>query len=236
MLHDHQTVLVVDDEIKILEVVSVLLQSKGFKVLQAGNGRQALALFEQEPVALVILDLMLPDISGEDVCAAIRKHSRVPVIMLTAKAGESDLLRGLGLGADDYIVKPFSLKELTARVEAVLRRSQDDLHPLSALSTFGGGDLSVDFEQAVVRKKGVIVPFTASELKLLAALMKYPGRVFSREDLIAKALGDDFEGFDRTIDSHIKNIRQKIEDDPRNPVYIVTVHGIGYKFGGDIIA
>lgn len=235
MLHDHHTVLVVDDEIKILEVVSALLQSKGFTVLQAENGRQALALFEQEKIALVILDLMLPDISGEDVCAAIRKHSRVPVIMLTAKAGESDLLQGLGLGADDYMVKPFSLKELSARVEAVLRRSQDDLHPLSVLSTFRGGDLSVDFEQAVVKKKGEAVPFTASELKLLAVLMKYPGRVFSREDLIAKALGDDFDGFDRTIDSHIKNIRQKIEDDPRNPVYIVTVHGLGYKFGGDSI-
>jgi DNA-binding response OmpR family regulator len=236
MLRPGRNVLVVDDERKILEVVSAMLQSKGFSVLQAENGRRAMALFEAEPVSLVVLDLMLPDISGEDLCAAIRKKSRVPIIMLTAKAEESDMLKGLGIGADDYVIKPFSLKELYARVEAVLRRSQDDLLPLTLRSAYRGGDHVIDFERNTVMKKGTFVPFTPSEMRLLAALMKYPGRVLSRDDLIARAMGGQFEGFDRAIDSHIKNIRQKIEDDPKNPVYILTVHGIGYKFGGDDIA
>lgn len=235
MLREDCKVLVVDDEPKILEVVSAMLQSKGFSVLQAENGRYAMALFEAEPVSLIVLDLMLPDRSGEELCAAIRKQSRVPIIMLTAKAEESDMLKGLGIGADDYIVKPFSLKELYARVEAVLRRSKDDLLPLASRSVYNGGDLIVDFERNTVLKKGVPVPFTPSEIRLLAALMKYPGRVLSRDDLIARAMGSQFEGFDRAIDSHIKNIRLKIEDDPKYPVYILTVHGLGYKFGGDPI-
>lgn len=236
MLREHCTVLVVDDERKILEVVSALLESKGFTVLQAETGRQALSLFESRPVSLVLLDLMLPDISGEELCAMIRKTSRVPIVMLTAKAEESDLLKGLGIGADDYVIKPFSLKELYARVEAVLRRSQDDLLPLASRSVYNGGDLTVDFERNTVLKKGVPVPFTPSEMRLLAALMKYPGRVLSRDDLIAQAMSTEFEGYDRAIDSHIKNIRQKIEDDPKNPVYVLTVHGLGYKFGGDAVA
>jgi DNA-binding response OmpR family regulator len=236
MLRSGRVVLVVDDERKILEVVSAMLQSKGFTVLQAETGRGAMALFEAEPVSLVVLDLMLPDTSGEELCAAIRKKSRVPIIMLTAKAEESDMLKGLGIGADDYVIKPFSLKELYARVEAVLRRSQDDLLPLTLRSVYRGGDLVIDFECNTVLKKGTPVPFTPSEMRLLAALMKYPGRVLSRDDLIARAMGGQFEGFDRAIDSHIKNIRQKIEDDLKNPVYILTVHGVGYKFGGDDIA
>ena len=224
MLRPSRKVLVVDDEPKIVEVVSAMLVSKGFSVFSAANGRRALELFEAENIALVVLDLMLPDISGEDVCVAIRKKSRVPIIMLTAKAEEHDLLQGLGFGADDYIVKPFSLRELYARIEAVLRRSGDDLLPLTHRYTFRNGDLAVDFEQNTVKKKGSVVPFTPSEMKLLAVLMKYPGRVFSRNDLIDLAMGNGFEGFDRAIDSHIKNIRQKIEDDPKDPVYIITVH------------
>ena len=233
MLRPSRNVLVVDDEPRILEVVSALLLSKGFTVYSAVNGRHALELFESEAISLVVLDLMLPDISGEEVCLAIRKKSRVPIIMLTAKAEENDLLKGLNTGADDYIVKPFSLRELYARIEAVLRRSGDDLLPLTLCHTFRNGDLTVDFEQNTVKKKGVAVPFTPSEMKLLATLMKYPGRVFSRNELIDLAMGSEFEGFDRAIDSHIKNIRQKIEDDPKAPVYIVTIHGLGYKFGGE---
>lgn len=233
MLRTSRNVLVVDDEPKILEVVSALLTSKGFAVFPTENGRRALEMFEAETISLVILDLMLPDLSGENVCLTIRKKSRVPIIMLTAKAEENDLLKGLSIGADDYIVKPFSLRELSARIEAVLRRSGDDLLPLTLRSTFRDGDLTVDFEQNTVKKKGITVPFTPSEMKLLAALMKYPGRVFTRNELIDLAMGSEFEGFDRAIDSHIKNIRQKIEDDPKTPVYIVTVHGLGYKFGGE---
>ena len=233
MLRPSRNVLVVDDEPRILEVVSALLMSKGFTVYSAVNGRRALELFESEAISLAVLDLMLPDISGEEVCLAIRKKSRVPIIMLTAKAEENDLLKGLNIGADDYIVKPFSLRELYARIEAVLRRTGDDLLPLTLCHTFRNGDLTVDFEQNTVKKKGIAVPFTPSEMKLLAALMKYPGRVFSRNELIDLAMGSEFEGFDRAIDSHIKNIRQKIEDDPKASVYIVTVHGLGYKFGGE---
>ena len=228
-----RNVLVVDDEPKILEVVSALLTSKGFTVFPAENGRRAMEIFDAQNIALVVLDLMLPDISGEEICLAIRKKSRVPVIMLTAKAEENDLLQGLNIGADDYVVKPFSLRELYARIEAVLRRSGDDLVPLTSRISYRDGDLVVDFVQNTVKKKGVAVPFTHSEMRLLAALMKYPGRVFTRDELIGLAMGSEFEGYDRAIDSHIKNIRQKIEDDPKSPVYILTSHGLGYKFGGE---
>jgi DNA-binding response OmpR family regulator len=227
-----KTILAVDDEPKILEVVAAYLGSKGFVVLTAENGRDALDIFEQENVAMVLLDLMLPDLSGEEVCRRIRRKSRVPIIMLTAKSDESDLLGGLELGADDYITKPFSLKELYARMEAILRRTADDLMPLSAKSSFNDGDLTADFEGNVFLKKQRPLALTPSEVKILAAFIKYPGKVFSRNELIEIALGKDFDGFDRAIDSHVKNLRGKIEDDPRNPAYVLTVHGLGYKFGG----
>jgi DNA-binding response OmpR family regulator len=152
--------------------------------------------------------------------------------MLTAKADEDSLLEGLGIGADDYITKPFSLKALYARMEAVLRRTQDDLIPLTARNSFRDGDLIVDFEQNVVKKKQAAVALTPSEMKILAALIKYPGKVFTRSSLIEITLGDEYEGYERAIDSHIKNLRQKIEDDPRDPKYILTIYGVGYKFGG----
>jgi len=225
-------VLVVDDEIKILEVVKSFLESKGFIVFTAENGRQALNIFEKEAIEFVLLDLMLPDISGEDICMILRKKSRVPIIMLTAKADEEDMLKGLGIGADDYITKPFSLKELYARIEAVLRRSGKDLIPLYNKNSFNDGDLEINFESHTIVKAKEEVKLTPNEFKILTALIKYPNRVFSREDLIEAAFGDDFEGYDRAIDSHIKNIRQKIESNPKSPVYIQTVHGVGYKFGG----
>lgn len=228
-----KNILVVDDEPKILEVVSALLESKGFRVFSAENGQAALEVFHTQNISLVILDLMMPGLSGEEVCRAIRKSSRVPVIMLTARAQESDIVTGLGLGADDYLTKPFGLQELYARVEALLRRTGDDLVPLAVRSSWRDGDLVVDFEKNILRKGGRDVVLTPTELKLLSALMKYPGRVFSRDHLIELALGMDFEGYDRAIDSHIKNLRQKLEDDPKNPVYILTVHGLGYKFGGE---
>lgn len=233
MNNHFKKVLVVDDELKIIEVVKSFLESKGFIVFAAENGKQALELFEQENIALIVLDLMLPDITGEEICIQIRKKSRVPIIMLTAKIEESDMLRGLNIGADDYITKPFSLKALYARIEAVLRRSSDDLVPLYSKASFNGGDLEVDFESHIIKKNQIEINLTPNEYKLLAALIKYPSRVFTREDLIRVALGDEFEGYDRAIDSHIKNLRQKIENDPKNPVYVLTIYGIGYKFGGE---
>ena len=228
-----RNILAVDDEPMILEVVTSLLESKGFHVFPAESGKRALEIFDAENIALVILDLMLPDISGEDVCKAIRKKSRVPILMLTAKSEEDDLLEGLGLGADDYITKPFSLKELSARVDAVLRRSHADLVPLAVRNSYRNGNLIVDFEKNMFLKAGKAVSLTPNERKILLALMKYPGKVFTREELIEIALGNEFEGFDRAVDSHVKNLRQKIEDDPKRPVYVLTVHRLGYKFGGE---
>jgi len=226
-------VLVVDDEVKISEVIKSFLESKEYIVYTAENGSQALSIFERENISFVILDLMLPDISGEEICIRLRKKSRVPILMLTAKVGEEDLLKGLDIGADDYLTKPFRLKELYARMEAILRRSSDDLAPLYRKMSFRGGDLEVDLESHSIKKNGSEVNLTPNEFKLLAALIKYPGRVFSRDDLINKALGDDYDGYDRSVDSHIKNLRQKIETDSKNPVYVLTIHGIGYKFGGE---
>ncbi|MDR1619087.1 MAG: response regulator transcription factor [Clostridiales bacterium] len=227
-----KTVLAVDDEPKILEVVAALFTSKGFRVFPAETGLDALRIAESENISLVVLDLMLPDISGEEVCRRLRQKSRVPILMLTAKTEEENLLEGLTIGADDYITKPFSLKELYARAEAVLRRTQDDLVPLTVRNSFGDGDLVVDFERNTFLKAGHPVTLTASESKILSALIKYPGRVFTRDNLINIAFGGDFDGYDRAIDSHIKNLRQKIEDDPKNPAYILTVHRLGYKFEG----
>lgn len=228
-----KNILVVDDEPMILEVVCSLLESKGFHVFPAENGKKALELFDAQNFSLVLLDLMLPDISGEEVCNAIRKKSRIPIIMLTAKVDEEEVVEGLYLGADDYITKPFGLKELYARIEAVLRRTENDLVPLTVRNSWGNGDLVIDFEKNWVQKNGHILMLTPREWKILSALIKYPGKVFTREELIEIALKNDFEGYDRAIDSHIKNIRQKIEDDPKNPAYVLTVHGLGYKFGGE---
>jgi DNA-binding response OmpR family regulator len=225
-------ILVVDDEPKILEVVVSFLESKGFVAFHAENGRQAFEVFDRENISLVILDLMLPDMSGVEVCRVIRRQSRVPIIMLTAKVEENDLLQGLQTGADDYITKPFSLKVLYARVEAVLRRTVDDLIPLVRKNSFRGGDLIVDFDKNIVRKKSEEVLLTPSEMKILAALVKYPGKVFTRTELIEIALGSEFDGYERAVDNHIKNLRQKIEDDSKNPCYVLTIHGLGYKFGG----
>lgn len=228
-----KNILVVDDEVKILEVVESLLRGKGYRVFTAETGADALAIFEQKNIALVLLDLMLPDMSGEEICRILRRKSRVPIIMLTAKVEETDMLNGLQIGADDYMTKPFSLLELNARIEAVLRRSSDDLVPLYKKDSFGNGDLTVDFERNEIKKRQEAVSLTPTEMKILAALIKYPGKVFTREELITLALGEDFLGYDRAIDSHIKNLRQKIEDDPKNPVYVKTIHGRGYKFGGE---
>lgn len=225
-------ILIIDDEYKILDVIKALLESKGYVTFIAENAAQAFDILVKENISLVILDLMLPEISGEEVCKKIRSKSTVPIIMLTAKAEESDILVGLGIGADDYITKPFSLKTLSARVEAILRRSSYERLQLKEVNGYLGNDLIIDFDNHMVAKYGVDVKLTLKEFKLLSTLAKHPNKVFTRDELITIALGNDFYGFDRTIDSHIKNIRQKIENDPKNPVYLLTIHGVGYKFGG----
>lgn len=225
-------VLVVDDEEKIVEVLKSYFESSGYKVYEAFNGTKALELFERMNPDLVILDLMLPDLSGEELCRTIRKRSRTPIIMLTAKVEEEDILQGLDIGADDYITKPFSPRQLVARAAAVLRRSVDDTMPLSSVLSFCDDDLMIDSNKHEVRKSGEVVNLTPNEFKILLTLIKYPQKAFTREELVNIALGDDYEGYDRTIDTHIKNLRQKIEDDPKAPRYIMTVYGIGYRFGG----
>lgn len=227
------SVLVVEDEAMIREAVSSYLEKQGYRVFPAETGREALRIFEAERISFVILDLMLPDMSGEEVCGALRRQSRVPILMLTAKSTEEDILAGLRLGADDYMTKPFSLKQLHARMEAILRRASDTLKPLAEVLSWNNGDLSIDYEKRELRKGGAPVALTPIEWKLLTALIKYPQRVFSREELIAIAFDMGFDGYDRVIDTHIKNLRKKLEDDPKNPVYIRTVHGMGYRFGGD---
>jgi len=226
-------ILVVDDEAKIVEVVKSYLENSGYTVCEAYSGKEALEKFEKENPTLVILDLMLPDITGEEICKILRKRSRVPIIMLTAKVEEEDILKGLNMGADDYVTKPFSPRQLVARVEAVLRRANDALIPLSRIISFNNGDLVIDTLKYEVKKGGEVVNLTPNEYKLLLTMVKYPDKAFTRDELICMALGDDFDGYDRTIDTHIKNIRQKIETDPKNPKYILTVHGIGYRFVGD---
>lgn len=229
-----QNVLVVDDEQMIREAISSFLEKQGYRVFVAETGQEAMQFFEKQMISFVILDLMLPDLSGEEICTLIRKKSRVPIIMLTAKTMEEDMLNGLDLGADDYITKPFSLKNLYARMQAILRRSSKDLKPLVAKFSWNNGDLIVDYDRREVYKKGDIVAMTPIEWKILSAFTKYPQKVFTREDLITVAFDLEFGGYDRVVDTHIKNLRKKIEDDPKKPVYIRTVHGLGYRFGGDI--
>lgn len=227
-MESNLSVLIVDDEVKISEAVAAYLKSKNFTVFTAETGRAALDLFASQRIDFVILDLMLPDLAGEEVCARIRKVSSVPVIMLTAKVQEEDVLNGLHTGADDYVTKPFSIKQLYARMEAVLRRTK----PERGAVAFDDGDLRVDFKAMEVTKGGESVFLTASEWKILSALIGQPRSVFSREQLIEAAFADDFDGYDRVIDTHIKNLRKKIETDTRHPRYILTVRGSGYKFGG----
>jgi len=219
-------ILVVEDEAKIAEIVRAYLEREGFRVTVAEDGEKALSTLKQG-FDLIILDLMLPDIGGEEICRTIREDSDIPIIMLTAKSDEEDRIKGLGIGADDYVVKPFSPRELVARVKALLRRA----HGKKAYS-FNNGDLIVDVSRFRVEKAGTEVVLTSTEFKLLRYLAEHPGQIFSRLQLVNMVLGYDFEGYDRTIDAHIKNIRHKIEDDPRNPSYIKTIYGVGYRFIG----
>ncbi|MGK5507882.1 response regulator transcription factor [Brevibacillus formosus] len=221
------TILLVDDEPQILEILSSYLQKEGYHVLTAQTGKEAVEMATTISLTCIILDLMLPDLSGEEVCVQIRKESRVPILMLTAKSGEADRIRGLTVGADDYLIKPFSPRELVARVRAVMRRAGD----YSTLSDFVEvGDLTISMNEKRVTKNGVALEVTPNEYRLLTTLVRYPGRTWGREELVREVMGFDFEGYDRTIDTHIKNLRQKIEADPKQPEYIKTVYGLGYRF------
>jgi len=221
-------ILVVDDDVKTVELVKLYLERDGYQVLAAYDGIEALRLARESFPDLIILDLMLPDIDGLEVCRVLRHESDVPIIMLTAKSTDQDKLAGLGLGADDYVTKPFSPKVLVARVWAVLRRLPGERGP----EQIKRNELSIDFVKHEALFAGRPLNLTSVEFKLLGVLAKEPSRVFSRASLIEEALGYDFEGFDRTIDVHILNLRRKLEPDANHPRYIKTVYGVGYKFVG----
>jgi len=218
-------VLVVDDDVKTVELVRLYLNRDGYRVVTAYDGIEALRLARESHPDLIVLDLMLPGLDGLQVCQALRDESDVPIIMLTAKTTDQDKLEGLDLGADDYVTKPFSPRELAARVRAVLRRLPVERGP----TEIKHAKLTMNFLKHEVSLDGKPLNLTPVEFKLLAVLIKEPGRVFSRAQLIEKALGYDFEGFDRAIDVHILNLRRKLEPDPSHPRYIKTVYGAGYK-------
>jgi two-component system, OmpR family, alkaline phosphatase synthesis response regulator PhoP len=220
-------ILVVDDEPRIAEICRDYLERAGFKVTLAANGTDALALARTKRPDLVVLDLGLPKLDGLDVTRALRKHSNVPIIMLTARVEESDKVTGLELGADDYLTKPFSPKELVARVRAVFRRVE--IGPGRA-EVIRAGEVSLDIPRMQASVGSRTVDLTSTEFDLLAMLMRQPGRVFTRGQLLDAIRGDSVESFDRAIDAHVKNLRRKLEPDARSPRYVLTVYGVGYKF------
>lgn len=223
-------ILIIEDEEKISEILKAYLEKEGYSVYCTTKGLDGIKLFEKVKFSLVILDLMLPDISGEEVCSLLRKISEVHIFMLTAKSTLEDRIEGLNLGADEYLVKPFSPRELTARVNALFRRININK---SETMVYNNGDLEINYEKRIVVVRGLEISLTPNEFDILQILSSNGGKVFTREQLIERIMGIDFQGFDRTIDVHIKNIRKKIEVDSRNPKYIITVTRIGYKFGGD---
>jgi len=225
-------VLVIDDDVNTVELVKLYLNRDGYKVATALEGNEALHAAREGHPDLIVLDLMLPGINGLDICRTLRAESDVPIIMLTAKTNEEDRLKGLQLGADDYITKPFSPRELAARVRAVLRRLPEESMERGPAEV-RHDKLVVNFIKREVVLSGKSVSLTPIEFKLLGVLVREPGRVFTRAQLIEKAIGYDFEGFDRTIDVHILNLRRKLEPDSDHPRYVKTVYGSGYKFGGN---
>jgi two-component system alkaline phosphatase synthesis response regulator PhoP len=221
------TVLVVDDEPRIAAIARDYLTRAGYAVALASDGPKGLALARQQPPDLVVLDLGLPGLDGLDVARAIRRESDVPIIMLTARVDEADRLRGFDVGADDYVTKPFSPRELVARVASVLRRAR---HTASGSASFTVSDLTIDPGKLAVARGGAPLDLTTTEFQLLAALARYPGRVFTRAQLLDAVRGTDVDSFERAIDAHVKNIRRKLEPDPHRPRYVLTVYGMGYKF------
>ena len=221
-------ILLVEDEAQTRSVVEAYLDREGYWVSAVGDGARALEAFAAHRYDAVVLDLNLPKVPGEEVCRRIRDVSDVPIIMLTAKGAEEERIAGLDLGADDYLVKPFSPRELVARLRALLRRARAETEPQRSRAEFG--PLVIDLAGHKVFVDGAEAELTASEYKLLTTLSRYPGRVYSRMELVEKVLGYDFEGYERAIDSHVKNLRAKLDDDPKEPRFIHTVFGVGYRF------
>ena len=224
-------ILVVDDDRNIVDLVRLYLERDGYQVLVAYDGLEALRLARQRRPDLIVLDLLLPEVEGLDVCRILQTESKVPIIMLTAKTTEEDKLIGLELGADDYVTKPFSPRELVARVRAVLRRVGQEAPEGPTEMHFA--DLVIDRRSHEVRVRDEAVDLTPTEFRLLEVLAEEPGRAFTRLELLDRVFGYDFVGFERTVDVHVKNLRKKIEPNPKQPTYVQTVYGVGYKFSED---
>ncbi len=229
-----ERILVVDDEAAIVELLSYNLRRSGYDVLTAANGEEGLALARSENVDLVVLDLMLPGMDGFDVCKELRKISAVPILMLTARGEEIDRVVGFEIGADDYVTKPFSPRELVGRIKAILRRSRKESEPEPAASgdTLSFGSLTVNFVTYEVHREGRRIDLTPTEFQILRVLCQHPGRVYTRDELVDRVMGTDFYGDVRTVDVHIRHLRSKIEENPSDPKLIETVRGAGYKFTG----
>ena len=227
----NETILVVDDEPKIVKQAQDYLQRGGYRVVTAGDGTTAMAVARHERPDLIVLDLNLPGLDGLDVCRALRRESDVPIIMLTARVEETDRLIGLELGADDYITKPFSPRELVARVRAVLRRVQGGVRTPGLIRA---GDLEIDLHGHRLTRAGEPIRLTRSEFNLLATLAQHPGQTFTRAQLLDRLHGVAYDGYDRSVDAHIKNLRRKLEANPVEPRYVLTVYGVGYKFTDEV--
>jgi DNA-binding response OmpR family regulator len=219
-------ILVVDDEKKIVEIIRAYLEREGYQVIAAYDGKTAIEVASRQHPDLVILDLMLPEVSGWEVCRTMRKESDIPIIMLTARDEATDKIIGLEMGADDYVTKPFDPKELVSRVRAVMRRSEPRERTQKIIHI---ADLIIDVQKRQVSRGNIEFELTPNEFDLLKVMAEYPGQVFTRMQLLDRVQGDAYEGYERTVDSHIKNLRKKIEPDPEHPRYLVTVHGVGYK-------
>lgn len=228
---DRHKILVAEDDLKTADLLRLYLEREGHWVLISVDGRQALEIARTKDPDLIILDLMLPTVDGLDICRTLRRESHVPIIMLTARSTEDDVLRGLDLGADDYMTKPFSPREVVARVRAVLRRVS--LAPFQGTAPLCFGDLVIDSRRHQARLAGADLHLTPREFKILETMARHPGRAFNRLELLETAFGFDYGGMERTVDAHIVNLRKKIETDPSHPRFIETVYGIGYRFGVD---
>ncbi|MCA9985754.1 MAG: response regulator transcription factor [Anaerolineales bacterium] len=227
----NELVLIVEDEPKIVRLARDYLERAGYRVLSTGDGREALLMARQEQPDMVVLDLNLPGMDGLDVCRHLRMESDVPIIMLTARTEETDRLIGLELGADDYIPKPFSPRELVARIRAVLRRVSGGLRQAGLIRL---GDLEIDTNAYRVRRQGQSIELSRTEFSLLAALVQHPGQTLTRAQLLQRLHGVVYDGYDRSIDAHVKNLRRKLEEDPANPQYILTVYGVGYRINDEL--
>ena len=226
------TILIIEDEEKISMIMNSYFEKEGYKVYQAYDGEEGLKIFNQESIDLVILDLMLPKLSGEEIIKEIRNQSKIPVIMVSAKVEEDNRVDGLRLGADDYVTKPFSPKELVERVKAVLRRIEKYNIPRADIIKTSDGRLEMDLEYNRIFKDGKEILLTKNEFQILKTIFSNPNKIYSRDEIIELTFGFDYDAYDRAIDTHIKNIRSKIEDNPKKPMYIKTIYGMGYKSGG----